>query len=56
MAFSLYIEDGDGIWIAFIVALIIGYGINELLGVIIIIDVVFYAMMNKWRMVGQQYS
>ena len=33
---------GSGYWIVFILALILGYGINELLGVIIIIGLVFW--------------
>lgn len=37
-------RTGGGIIIAFIVALILGYAINELLGVIIIIGIVIYAM------------
>lgn len=33
---------GSGYWIVFILALILGYGINELLGVIIIIGLGFW--------------
>lgn len=38
--------SGKGIWIAFIVALIIGYGFNELLGTIIMIGVIFYMIVS----------
>lgn len=39
-------SSGGGILIAFIVALIIGYGINELLGAIIMIGLIFYMMIK----------
>jgi hypothetical protein len=35
-------SSGCGVWIAIIVALIIGYGINELLGAIIMIGIIIY--------------
>ena len=38
---------GAGIWIGFIVALLIGYGINELLGAIIMIGVIIIAIALK---------
>lgn len=33
-------------WIGYIIALIIGYGINELLGVIIMIGLIFWLLVN----------
>lgn len=38
---------GIGYWIVFILALILGYGINELLGVIIIIGLVFWVCVTR---------
>jgi hypothetical protein len=38
-------SSGSGIWIAMIVALIIGYGFNELIGIIIVIGVIFYSVL-----------
>lgn len=38
--------SGCGIWIGFIVALVIGYGINELLGALIMIGLIFYMMIK----------
>lgn len=35
------IWSSKGIWIAYIAALVVGYGVNELLGVIIMIGVIF---------------
>lgn len=35
-------NSGCGIWIAIIIALVIGYAINELLGVIIMIGAIIY--------------
>jgi hypothetical protein len=35
-------SSGCGVWIAIIVALLIGYGINELLGAIIMIGIIIY--------------
>lgn len=38
--------SGGGLFIAFIVALVIGYGINELLGAIILIGLIFYIIVK----------
>ena len=35
-------------WIGYIIALIVGYGINELLGVIIIVGLIFWLMVS-WK-------
>lgn len=35
-------NSGCGIWVVFIIALIIGYAINELLGVIIMLGLIIY--------------
>jgi hypothetical protein len=40
-------SGGNGVWIAIIVGLILGYAINELLGAIILIGVIIYLAMFK---------
>lgn len=39
--------SGGGIWIAIIVGLVLGYGINELLGAIVLIGVIVYIMLCR---------
>jgi hypothetical protein len=40
-------SGGKGVWIAVVVALIIGYGFNELLGAMILIGVCIYSFLFK---------
>jgi hypothetical protein len=40
-------SGGNGVWIAIIVGLILGYAINELLGAIILIGVIIYLALFK---------
>jgi hypothetical protein len=40
-------SSGKGVWIAIIVGLILGYGINELLGAMILIGVIIYLFLFK---------
>lgn len=39
--------SGGKVWIFFIVALIIGYGFNELLGAILLIGMIFWLLVCK---------
>ena len=40
-------SSGGKIWIFYIIALIIGYGINELLGAILLIGMIFWLLVCK---------
>ena len=40
-------DSGGKVWLFYIVALIIGYGINELLGVILLIGMIFWLIVCK---------
>lgn len=40
-------DSGGKVWLFYIIALIIGYGINELLGAILLIGMIFWLIICK---------